>query len=249
MRLVKLVGDSMTIHNLNSIEDISKKVKHERHWRLLMDSKDSDTAEKMFRKAFNSRFPPKKGIPSLVLDAWEFASHIDYRHGNIPSRIYLNHPLRVASIIIKEVPDASEEMCTIALLHNVLEVSAVSSIEISARFGHPVSLAIQALTVDRKRRDKKYLKEYYSHIEATSVACALIKVADKLDNIYMICFNPSSEVRTAYLDEIDEWVIPMASRVAPVLGIRMKEVSMVMRKLGFLKRDEEIEKLQLEVRG
>jgi len=211
-----------------------------------MDSTESDAAEKMFQAALDCRFPPKTGIPAIILDAWEFASQIDYRHGNMPSRIYLNHPLRVASIITREVPDATEETCAIALLHNVLEVSSVSSSEIGARFGLPVSLAIQVLTVDRNRRDKEYLKEYYSHIEETSVECEQVKVADKLDNIYMICFNPSSDVRSSYLDEIDECVIPMASRIAPELGIRMKEVSTVMRSLGFIQRDEEMEKIRQE---
>jgi (p)ppGpp synthase/HD superfamily hydrolase len=158
----------------------------------------------------------------------------------------LNHLLRVASIIATDVPDATDETFTIAFLHNMLEVSSVSPEEIKTRFGHKVSSAIQALTIDRNRKDKSYLKEYYSRIEATSVACADVKVVDKLDNIYMICFNPSPEIRSSYLDEIDEWVVPMALQVVPGLGIRLKEVSMIMRRLGFLQREREVEKIVQE---
>lgn len=211
--------------------------------RLLMDDHESDAAEKMFRAGLYERFPRETDVPARVQEAWDFASQIDYRHGDLPSWTYLNHILRVASIIAKDVPDATIETFTIAFLHNVLEVSSVSPGEIETRFGLGVSSAIQALTIDRNRKDKSYLEEYYSRIEATSASCAEVKVVDKLDNIYMICFNPSPEVRSSYLEEIDEWVVPLALRIVPGIGIRMKGVSMVMRRLGFLERKKEIGKI------
>ncbi|MCK9579555.1 MAG: HD domain-containing protein [Methanoregula sp.] len=166
---------------------------------------------------------------------------IDYEHGNIPAWVYMNHPLRVASMIARVAPEVSEETLVVALLHNVLEVSKITYEEIQNLFGEPVALALRALTIDRKRKDQSYLKVYYSRIEAAPVGCAMVKVADKLDNIYMICFNPSQITRVSYLDEIDEWVIPLASRVVPQLVTRLEEASTVMRELGFLNRDTELE--------
>ena len=206
-----------------------------------MDNSESDTAIRQFQEALYLRFPSKDGIPASILKAWEFATSINYEHGNIPARIYLKHPLRVAAMIAGEIPEVSEETIVVALLHNMLEVSKVSSREIENLFGEAVATAIKALTIDRARKDKIYLKEYYSHIKATSAGCAMVKVADKLDNIYMICFNPSQDTRISYLDEIDEWVIPLASSVVPQLGTRSKETSIVMRELGFLNKDVELE--------
>jgi (p)ppGpp synthase/HD superfamily hydrolase len=231
----------MNVHKRETIQNPSGRVESERRWRLIMDSSESDAAFRQFREALDLRFPHKDGVPTLTLKAWEFASAINYEHGNIPARIYLNHPLRVAAMVAREVPDVSEETLVVALLHNVLEVSKVSSSEIRNLFGESVALAVKALTIDRSRRDKSYLKEYYSRIETTSAGCATVKVADKLDNIYMICFNPSQDTRVSYLDEIDEWVIPLASRVVPQLVTRLEEASIVMRELGFLSRDADLE--------
>jgi (p)ppGpp synthase/HD superfamily hydrolase len=206
-----------------------------------MDASKSDTALRLFQEALDVRFPPNEGGHSRVLKAGEFAMAIDYEHGNIPAWVYMNHPLRVASMIARVAPEVSEETLVVALLHNVLEVSKITYEEIQNLFGEPVALALRALTIDRKRKDQSYLKVYYSRIEAAPVGCAMVKVADKLDNIYMICFNPSQITRVSYLDEIDEWVIPLASRVVPQLVTRLEEASTVMRELGFLNRDTELE--------
>ena len=95
---------------------------------------------------------------------------------------------------------------------------------------------------DHIRLFASYKEKYYARIEATSFACARVKIADKLDNIYMLCFNASDEVRCNYLNEIDRWVVPMAWRVIPVLAERIEGASAVMRKTGFLDRQNELDR-------
>jgi (p)ppGpp synthase/HD superfamily hydrolase len=231
----------MNFHERQTIQGKFVRVESERRLRLFMDNSESDAACQLFQEALKSRFPNVDGVPTRILKAGEFATTINYKHGKIPARIYLNHPLRVAAMVARDVPDVSDETLVVALLHNVLEVSNVSSSEIENLFGESVALAIKVLTIDRSRRDKSYLKEYYSRIEATPAVCATVKVADKLDNIYMICFNPSQDTRISYLDEIDEWVIPLALRNVPQLATRLEEASIVMRELGFLNRDADLE--------
>lgn len=222
-------------------------VEYERRFRLLMDSMESDHAVHLFFTALDLRFHPGSESYEKIISVWNFASGIDYRHGSTPKRIYLNHPLRVASILLQDLPSVSGEAIIIALLHNVLEVSAIPLQEIRERFGSPVACAIEALTITRGRMDRAYLEEYYSRIESVSSACAAVKAADKLDNIYMLCFNPSENIRKTYLDEIDEWVIPLASRAAPALEFRLTVASRVMRELGFLDRDSELEIAKMEI--
>ena len=221
---------------------IISEVEYERNWRLLMDSTESDQADRVFRKALALCFPPGSASSKKIVSAWKFVSVIDYRHGNTSSRIYLNHPLRVATILLTHLPSVSEETIIIALLHNVLEVSSITIQEINDRFGSQIGCAVQALTIERGRKDKKYLGEYYSRIESISPGCAAVKAADKLDNIYMICFNPSQSNRNSYLDDIDERVIPLASRTAPAIEYRIRKASGVMRELGFLDMDREWKK-------
>ena len=182
-------------------------------------------------------------IPSRITEALDFASRIEYQHGAVPSHVYLKHPLRVATMLAQELEFFDPETIIIALLHNVLEVSSLSESQISDVAGSDVLRAIKALTVDRGRQDDPEYKDgYYAQIEQTSLSCARVKIADKLDNIYMLCFNPSEAVRNCYLDEIDRWVVPMAGRIMPDIGVRMAAVSAVMRETGYLDKVKELEK-------
>lgn len=231
----------MSIKGSPDLKEIPNRVLAQRQLRLLMDATESDLSSDQFLETLDSRYHRRDQVPSVILRAWEYSIGIEYEHGNVPARIYLNHPLRVATMIAREVSTASEHTLVVALLHNVLEVSKISFNEIKELFGEPVALAILALTIDRSRQDREYLNKYYAGIAAAPVNCAAVKVADKLDNIYMICFNPSHEIRSRYLDEIDEWVVPLALTNAPRLAPRLIETVAVMRQTGFLCKETELE--------
>lgn len=220
----------------------SGNVEDERHKRLLMDADDNFDASAWFLDALARKYGTATAVPAIMRDALAFASAIEYQHGAVPSHVYLKHPLRVAASLVDHI-QGEDDMIVIALLHNVLEVTTIPYGDLAARFGAPVATAIRNLTVDRARQyDPVYKDAYYAAIEATSTACARVKVADKLDNIYMLCLNPSADIREKYLDEIDRWVVPMADRVIPEMGARIAAASKDMRKTGYLDKAAEIEK-------
>lgn len=211
--------------------------------RLLMDADPRSCARDIFLKTLQARFTMTAQPPKMISQALKWAFEIEYQHGSVPSSVYLNHPLRVATILAKEIDTPADETLAIALLHNVLEVSDVSRDQLSNSLGAGIAKAIDALTVDRTlQNDISYKEKYYSRIEATSLACARVKVADKLDNIYMLCFNPSDEIRCNYLNEIDRWVVPIARRVLPVLAERLEQASAAMHETGFLDRQDELDR-------
>lgn len=231
----------MTISPINDVQ--SHDVSAERQWRLLMDADDRVDAADMFLQAVREKAGVDGVVPEEIPKALHFASQIEYQHGAVPSHVYLKHPLRVAMSLACAEGALDPQAIVIALLHNVLEVSSISAQQLHDLFGAHVATAIAHLTVDRAQQyDAVYKNEYYACIEATSAACARVKVADKFDNIYMLCFNPSEDVRTKYLDEIDRWVIPMARRVIAPMGRRIAYASAVMRETGYLEKDTEIEK-------
>lgn len=218
-------------------------VENERHRRLLMDADPQSPAKEILLSILQTRLGPGSPLPDLFSRALKWAQEIKYQHGSVPSSVYLNHPLRVTAILAKEMDVPDYETLATALLHNVLEVSDISKQELEDILGARVAEAIDALTVNRALQDDAVYKDkYYERIEATSAACARVKVADKLDNIYMLCFNPSEDIRHNYLNEIDRWVVPMARRVLPVLGERMEKASAEMRETGFLDKDAELER-------
>jgi (p)ppGpp synthase/HD superfamily hydrolase len=144
-------------------------------------------------------------------DAYEFARSIDYRHGSMTSEIYFCHPLRVAAMSIFVSDSAEPDIGILGLLHNVLEVSAISHFELCQKFGKSVADQIVALTVERKLEwADTYKATYYQKIIEGPRAARIVKILDKLDNIFLINQNTDSQVRFRYLKEIEEKVLPMA---------------------------------------
>ena len=104
---------------------------------------------------------------------------------------YITHPLAVMEIV-KGVPGHTEEMLVAAVLHDVVEDTDVSLMEIQEEFGDLVSDLVLHLTdistpedgnrLKRKRKDA----EWYAQ---GSAQAQTIKVADFIDNTRDIAQN------------------------------------------------------------
>ena len=104
---------------------------------------------------------------------------------------YITHPLAVMEIV-KGVPGHTEEMLVAAVLHDVVEDTDVSLMEIQEEFGDVVSDLVLHLTdistpedgnrLKRKRKDA----EWYAQ---GSAQAQTIKVADFIDNTRDIAQN------------------------------------------------------------
>lgn len=97
---------------------------------------------------------------------------------------YINHPLAVMEIV-RGVPGHTEEMLVAAVLHDVVEDTDVSLMEITEKFGDVVSDLVLHLTdistpedgnrLKRKRKDAQWYAQ-------GSAEAQTIKVADFIDN-------------------------------------------------------------------
>ena len=97
---------------------------------------------------------------------------------------YITHPLRVMEIV-RGVPGHTEEMLVAAVLHDVVEDTDVSLMEITEKFGDVVSDLVLHLTdistpedgnrLKRKRKDAQWYAQ-------GSAEAQTIKVADFIDN-------------------------------------------------------------------
>ena len=97
---------------------------------------------------------------------------------------YITHPLAVMEIV-RGVPGHTEEMLVAAVLHDVVEDTDVSLMEIEEEFGNVVSDLVLHLTDISKPEDGNRLKrkrkdaEWYAQGSADAQT---IKVADFIDN-------------------------------------------------------------------
>lgn len=169
--------------------------------------------------------------------AFRFAKEIKYRHVGLTSDIYFSHPLRVAALatLVSGTQDAG--IGVLAVLHNVLEVSDVSVDKLSATFGNGISNQIKALTVDRELQwDKAYKTGYYSKLMEGPLSARVVKIVDKLDNLFVLGLNPDASVREKYLAEIEDFVLPMTVASLPRLTAYMRNLVQDCRLTGFIER-------------
>ena len=156
----------------------------------------------------------------------KFAESIKYTHSGLSPSEYFLHPLRVGSISGIANPAIRVMSSQIGLLHNVYEVTSIKSSEISKKFGNEVDYVISSLTVNRKLQSNlTYLTDYYGVIASLPNKLGIVKVIDKLDNIFSLNNTANSEIKEKYLQEITNFVIPLCDFVSPHLSKLLKNVT------------------------
>ena len=156
----------------------------------------------------------------------QFAEAVNYTHSGLSGPEYFLHPLRVGSISGIANPAARVISSQIGLLHNVYEVSGVKNSEISKKFGNEVEFVISSLTVNRKLQSNlTYLTDYYGVITSLPSKLGIVKVVDKLDNLFSLNNTANSETKDNYLQEIVNFVFPLCDFVSPHLSKLLRNVT------------------------
>ena len=95
---------------------------------------------------------------------------------------FISHPEAVASLLSEAGLD--EEVVAAALLHDVLEKSAVERTEVEERFGESVGALVAAMTEDDQIHGYERRKRAHrAQVEAAGPRAAAIYAADKLLNV------------------------------------------------------------------
>lgn len=186
---------------------------------------------------YNELMQSKLGEKELILEAFNFAKSIEYNHEGLSKESYLAHPLRVASMSLRYIDDATQNSIILALLHNIFEVGQVSRKVVKEKFGVIINDSISLLTVKRELQwDSSYKEEYYSKIRSFPGPAMEIKVLDKFDNIFVIGLNPQEHIRIKYIKEIRKYIIPMAEIVLPELSEAFEYACFMGEKSGYISK-------------
>ena len=166
--------------------------------------------------------------PAILAHAYEFASHAhrdQRRRGN--KEPYINHPLRVARTVAER--KAGVEVIIAAVLHDVVEDTAVTIGEVVMLFGQPVGDLVQELTdppsienLPRKVRKRLQAEKFAS----ASAGARMVKMADQIDNLESLLESLGTRKRedaisyaTCALD-----VVEACAEADPVLATRARRV-------------------------
>ena len=158
-------------------------------------------------------------------NAFIFANSLEYKHVGLSSEIYFSHPIRVSALSILLSGTTKSSVGILGLLHNVLEVSNLTENSISKKFGLEIATNISTLKVNRdKQWYGKYKVDYYNKINSSHRACRIVKIIDKLDNLFLLENNKNYKIKKMYLDEIEKFILPMVQSDLPNLYGYMKEL-------------------------
>ena len=156
-----------------------------------------------------------------IQSALKFAEALPSRDPNHPSmKAYFAHPVRVAEFVIRLSREPSCDTVSMGLIHNVFEVSGLEEKDLEcAGFNSRLAEGIRLLTIDRSRQyDTNYLTTFYGDIERFGSDLMLVKCVDRLDNLLIFDLIERTDTIRLYLDLTEQFVIPMAKRLAPDLG-------------------------------
>ena len=153
---------------------------------------------------------------ALVRDAYTFAEAAHSGQKRYSGEPYITHPLAVAGALAEWRMDAQAVMA--ALLHDVMEDTAVSKAEIARKFGKQVAELVDGLS----KLDKI---EFQSHLEAQAenfrkmlmamardLRVVLIKLADRLHNLQTMS-HVRADKRRRIATETLEIYAPIANRL------------------------------------
>ena len=165
----------------------------------------------------------------LILKALRFSAekHSDQRRKDAKSSPYINHPIRVAETLwtIGDVRDVT--LLVAALLHDTIEDTATTPDEIREEFGEDVLALVLEVTDDKSLPKQTRKRLQVEHAPHKSPNAKLLKLADKISNVYDITQSPprdwSLERRREYL-LWTERVVAGLRGVSPGLESRYDEL-------------------------
>jgi len=208
-------------------------IKKERKARAASNTIEANEVDRSFNR-YVRKFINKKDRDRLFV-AYRFAKEIKYDHPGISGVAYLAHAVRVACLTMQFAPAVDPDTLVIALLHNILEVSSLKFEDIQKYFNSRIAKAIKLLTVNRSiQNDPTYKALYYKRINTSFYGVKVVKVFDKLDNLFLLCTNPDDNARESYLKEIERYVIPIVERDLKNLAFYYKKLVKNCRKVGYI---------------
>ena len=138
--------------------------------------------------------------------------------GKLP---YITHIHEVMKILINEAHITSDDVLTVAALHDVLEDTACTKEQMTNDFGPYITGAVDLLTRKDNQPFEEYAKNIFTSQEYPWVG--QIKLADRIHNLRTYPeVNDNARVQRK-LDETKRVIVPYAEGASPVLSRKLQD--------------------------
>jgi guanosine-3',5'-bis(diphosphate) 3'-pyrophosphohydrolase len=163
-----------------------------------------------------SELPP--GELGAVLRALAFAAdkHRDQRRKDAAASPYINHPIALANVLVREGRVSEPDVIAAALLHDTLEDTQTSPAELRAAFGERVACIVAEVTDDKSLPKAERKRLQIEHAAAISREAKLVKLADKICNLRDMAEHPPASWDLARRREYFDWARAVIDRLRGV---------------------------------
>ncbi len=156
--------------------------------------------------------------------AYDFAKLIHQGQFRDEGTPYISHPLRVAYYLIRYFRVFDEEVIAGALLHDVLEDCPRVTIEsLKKIFGARIAFYVYLLTkpAEDLLEPRQRILQYQHQLLEAPEEVKLIKLLDRLDNLFSLPLSPDPGKIEKYIKETLYLYIPLARQSHPGLAVNI----------------------------
>lgn len=179
-----------------------------------MEEKISDFPKEGFARLIRS-FENTEDIVKLTR-AFGLATKIHMGQHFNKGEQYINHPLRVATILVEELQVRDTDVICAALLHDAASVSQEEMQECGDRV---YSIARAGMEPNQPDGKEKALEDFYSKMARASKEARCVKIADKLDSVRSMRGQAIKAAK--YKEEMEKYVVPLANATDDKLAFKL----------------------------
>jgi guanosine-3',5'-bis(diphosphate) 3'-pyrophosphohydrolase len=154
---------------------------------------------------------PEKRAPEpaleLLLRALAFAAHKhrDQRRKDAEASPYINHPIALAEVLVREGGVTDVEVLAAALLHDTIEDTDTTLDELRGQFGERIAAMVAEVTDDKDLPKVERKRLQVVHAGGLSPGARLVKLADKICNLRDVAERPPAKWDLQRRQEYFEW--------------------------------------------
>ncbi len=151
----------------------------------------------------------------LILKALEFAAlkHRDQRRKDAQASPYINHPIALANVLVRDGGIDDPVAIAAALLHDTVEDTQTTAQELRQAFGDKVAGIVEEVTDDKSLLKAERKRLQVEHAAKISPEAKLVKLADKICNVRDVAFHPPAKWDLARRREYFDWAKAVVDRM------------------------------------
>jgi GTP diphosphokinase / guanosine-3',5'-bis(diphosphate) 3'-diphosphatase len=144
---------------------------------------------------------------SLIIKAANFAAlkHRNQRRKDAEASPYINHPLALANVLANEAGIADPVVICAALLHDTIEDTETTFVELQAEFGKTIALVVLEVTDDKALPKAERKRLQIVHAATASRRARLVKLADKICNVRDLAASPPASWKLRRKRKYFDW--------------------------------------------